>query len=52
MDLLLTPKSVTAKTAMIATKLTDTTVTVIAMVATEIEAATESGVIEIEVGIE
>ena len=48
MGLLLSLKSVTVKTAMIATGVTDMTVTVIAMAATEIEAAIESDVIETE----
>ncbi len=52
MELLLNPRSVTAKTAMIATRVTDTTVTVIAMAATEIEAEIGSGVIETEAEIE
>lgn len=52
MGLPLNPRSVTAKTAITDTRATDTTVIVIAMVATEIEAAIESGAIETEAGIE
>ena len=52
MQLLPSPRTVTAKTAMIATRVTDMTVTVIAMAATEIEAAIGTGVIETEVEIE